>query len=213
MDPENHELDYDLNSVLFCSSLQKKGNLIHTHNSSWVIVTEFKGKSFDIYWAVSKLFCLSHLKSIFIPHSDPIIETIENSVSLFRNPLSLLCEIIGFRHYFRDPYSFQNGSNIPFLFLSVISFYINRIRTIDSLVIYFWLKRFYQFRKVLLFCKLIRIWPFRYRYILRIYLQSWSNLLIFTNPRFFPLINYSINPFFSSSIMYYLLTIQHKLGS
>lgn len=29
-------------------------------------------------------------------------------------------------------------------------------------------------------------------YILRIYLQSWSNLLIVTNPRFFPLINESI---------------------
>lgn len=112
--------------------LTEKGrNLIHTHNSSWVILTR---KSLDIYWAVSKLFCLSHFESILIPQPDPIVETIENSVSLFRNPLSLLCEIIGFRHYLGDPYSFQNGSNVPFF---VISFYINRIRTIDSLLIHF----------------------------------------------------------------------------
>ena len=58
---------------------------------------------------------MSRLEFMFIPHFDPIVETIENNLSLFRNPLSLLCEIIGFRHYFGDPYSFQNGSNIPFV--------------------------------------------------------------------------------------------------
>lgn len=105
----------------FYSSLQKKRNLIRTHNSSWVILTEFEGKPLDIYWAVSNLFCLSHLESIFIPHSDSIVETIENSVYLFRNPLSLLCEIIRFRHYFGDPYSFQKSSNIPFCFLLFFS--------------------------------------------------------------------------------------------
>lgn len=110
---------------MFFLKKKKKINFIRTHNSSWVILTEFEGKSLDISWAVSNLFCLSHLESIFIPNSDPIFETIENSVSLFRNPLSLLCKIIGFRHYFGDPYSFQKGSNIPFVFF--ISFYRNRI--------------------------------------------------------------------------------------
>uniref|UniRef100_A0A452XDM0 NAD(P)H-quinone oxidoreductase subunit 2 N-terminal domain-containing protein n=1 Tax=Aegilops tauschii subsp. strangulata TaxID=200361 RepID=A0A452XDM0_AEGTS len=33
-------------------------------------------------------------------------ETIENCVYLFWNPLSLICEILGFRHYFGNSYFF-----------------------------------------------------------------------------------------------------------
>lgn len=87
---------------------------------------EFEGKSLDIYWywAVSNLFCLSRLESIFITHPDPIVETIENSLSLFRNPFSFLREIIGFRHYFGDLY-YQNKMAATYLLFFLISFYKN----------------------------------------------------------------------------------------
>lgn len=105
---------YDLSR--FCSYLQKKRNTIHTHNSSWIILKKLEGESLDISWVVSNLFCLSHLESLFSSHYNKIIETIENSVSLFQNLFFLLCKIIRFRHYFGDAYSFSKGSNMPFVF-------------------------------------------------------------------------------------------------
>lgn len=136
---------------------------------------------------------MSHLESIFIPHSDSIVETIENSVYLFRNPLSLPCEIIRFRHYFGDPYSFQKSSNIPFRFLL---FFFYTIEIVYERLIPLWYtfdrKSFTNSEKFYFFS----VWFFDFFklsiYILKIYLQSWSNLLIVTNPRFFPLINESI---------------------
>lgn len=116
--------------MCFLFFLTEKKNIIRTHNSSRIILKELQGKSLDIYWVVSNLFCLSHFKFIFIPHSDPIVETIENNVSLFRNPLSLLCGIIGFRHYFGDPYLFSKWQQHTFLFFS---FYGKIIRMIISL--------------------------------------------------------------------------------
>ena len=119
--------------VVFCSYLQNKRNIIRTHNSSWVILKKFEDKSLDISWVVSNLFYLSRLESIFPLHYNKMIETIENSVFLFRNPFSLLCKIIGFRHYFGDPYPlFQNGSNIPFVFCYFFLCYGKIIWTINS---------------------------------------------------------------------------------
>jgi len=116
--------------VVFCSYLQiqKKRNIIRTHNSSWAILKKCEGNSLDISWVVSNLFCLSRLESIFLLHYNKIlikwnkiIETIENSVSLFWNPFSLLYKIIRFRHYFGDPYSFSKWQQHTFCFLLFLS--------------------------------------------------------------------------------------------
>ena len=98
------------------------------HLYSWLKLANFdwqtsKAKSFEIFWVVSKLFSLSHFERIdfySLFWSNSAVETIENCVYLFWNPLSLICEILGFRHYFGNSYSFffQKSSNIPFFLIS-----------------------------------------------------------------------------------------------
>lgn len=167
-----------------------------------------KIKFLDIYWVLSNLFCLSHFKSILIPHLNPIEETIENNVSLFRNLLSLLCWIIGFRHYFGDPYPFffQNGSNIPlcFFFFFLWKDYTND----DSLVIKdrkSFLNsasdKFYFF-----YFKLVRILIFRFLWfiygksIYKVVPTYWLILTLDSSSW----LKKAINTFCSSFIMYYL---------
>ena len=104
--------------------IERRKNKFHLY--SWLKLANFdwqtsKEKSLEIFWVVSKLFSLSHLEQIdfyFLFWSNSIVEMVENHVYLFRNPLSLICEILGFRHYFGNSYSFffQKSSNIPFLF-------------------------------------------------------------------------------------------------
>lgn len=103
----------------------EKTNFIYTHDSSWLILIDRleRKKSFEIFWVVSKLFSLPHLEQIHfysLFRSNSIVETVENRVYLFGNPLSLICEILGFKHYFGNSYSFffQKSSNIPFFLIS-----------------------------------------------------------------------------------------------
>ena len=149
--------------IFFCSSFlkkKKKRNLIRTHNSSWVILKELEGKSLDIYWAVSNLFCLSRLESIlFLPHSDLVVETIENGVSLFRYPLFYLCfESLGLDITSVILNCFKRVATYLLLFRSM--------ETIDSPVIHFWSELVKLFRQIhfTFFFLLVRTWSFQFLY-------------------------------------------------
>jgi len=137
---------------------KKKRNLIRTHNSSWVILKELEGKSLDIYWAVSNLFCLSRLESIwFLPHSDLVVETIENGVSLFRYPLFYLCfESLGLDITSVILNCFKMVATYLLLFRST--------ETIDSPVIHFWSELVKLFRQIHLtfFFYLFELDPFNF---------------------------------------------------
>lgn len=142
-------------------------NFIRTHNSSWLILTEFEGKSLDIYWAVSNLFCLSHLESIFI-----LIQFLRQLKIVFPcSGILYLCFVKSLGLDITSVILTLFKRTATYLLFFVISFYRNRIRRIDSPVIhFFWSKKFYQFRKnknLLFFSNLFRIWTFRF-YILRI---------------------------------------------
>nr|YP_009667333.1 hypothetical protein [Thalassia hemprichii]ATP74889.1 hypothetical protein [Thalassia hemprichii] len=102
---------------------------------------------------VSNLFSLSHLKSIWILHSDLIGKTMEKNLSLFRNLLSLLCRILRFRHDFSDLDSFQNGSNMPFCFFFFLWKGKENRKDGDYLMIHFGSKKFdsFCFRQIRLF--------------------------------------------------------------
>lgn len=72
--------------------------------------------------------------------------------------------IIGFRHYFGDFESFQNGSNIPFFY----DFFLSKNHTTEWFLcntLLIWSKKFYQFQKIwLLNLKLAWIGSFRFIY-------------------------------------------------
>lgn len=105
-----------------------------------------------------------------------------------------LCEIIGFRHYFGDLYSFSKRQQHTFCFSIKKKSYERFIplrytfdqKSFDKFD--FFISNLFKFETLLLYLYMI------YEYsnnisidhiFLMIYLQSWSNLLIVTNPRLF----------------------------
>jgi len=113
--------------VVFWSYLQKKRNIIHTHNSSWVISKKFENKSLDISWVVSNLFwlliiirikLLRQLKIVF-PCSGIFSRCFVKSLGLDITSVILT--------------PFQKAATCLLFF--VISFYEKIIRTIDYLII------------------------------------------------------------------------------
>lgn len=93
---------------------------------------------------------MSHfLESNLILHSDLVVQTIENGISLFQDSLSLLW-IFGFRHYFGDLDRFikKGQQQAPYFVYDFFSFYQRIIQTLDSRMIDFWFKEFYNFTKI-----------------------------------------------------------------
>lgn len=115
-------------------------------------------------------------------NSDLIIETIEKVFPCSRI-LYLCLESLGLDIISVIFNRFKNGSNKP---LFVISFCERIIRTVDSCMIHFWSKEFYQFKKIFfLHWKIVRIGSFRFLYQKYIY-EVCSNVLIGINPRPLP---------------------------
>lgn len=93
---------------------------------------------------------MSHfLELILILHSDLVVQTIEKGISLFQDSLSLLW-IFGFRHYFGDLDRFikKGQQQAPYFVYDLFSFYQIIIQTLDSRMIDFWFKEFYNFTKI-----------------------------------------------------------------
>jgi len=162
-----------------------------------------------IEWSLTPPPFLSRLESIWILHSDLVVETIENGISLFQDPLSLLYfESLGLDITSVILNRFKMAATYPFC-----DFFLSKNhRTIDSRVLHFWSKEFYQFQQIFLFgFETCSNWILSIS-ISKIYLRSYSNLLIHTNPRSLPLRNESILSTRAPSCTIYITTQQKNGG-
>ena len=146
---------------------------------------------------------MARLDPIWIFHSDPVVETIETVFPCSRI-LYLCFESLGLDITSVILNPLKMAATYLFLwFLSVKESYEPKI---DSRVIHFWSKDFYQFQQIfLLDLKLARIGSFRFlyrRYTYEVVPTYWLVLTLDPCPEKW------INTFYSSSIMYYLFTLQ-----
>lgn len=166
-------------------------------------ITQGKSLKSFIYWAVSNpFFCLYSLESIWIPHSNLVVEKMELKRVFPCSRILYLClESLGLDITSVILNRFKMVATYPFLWfryikescelLILVQYTLNR-------------KSFTNSQKACLNWNLsIYIW--------KIYLRSWPNLLIDTNPRFLPPRNESILSTRAPSCTIYTTTPPKKL--